>query len=140
MKHNNNKGAAVVEFAVILPLLILIVFGIIEFGFLIYNKAMITNASREGARIGIVYRVDRTGLNTIISDTVDSYLSDFLVTFGGSGNHTTTTNPTNASTITTGGYLEVTVTYPYEFLVIPAFITDLAGGVNLVGTTTMRAE
>lgn len=140
MKVNSEKGAAVVEFAVVLPLLLLIVFGIIEFGFLIYNKAMITNASREAARTGIVYRIDRTGLNTIISNTVDTYLSDFLVTFGGTGNHTTTTNPADASTITTGGYLGVTVTYSYDFLVIPAFITDLAGGVNLVGTTTMRVE
>lgn len=140
MKLRSDKGAAVVEFAVILPLLLLIVFGIIEFGVLIYNKAMITNASREGARTGIVYRVDRSGLNTEISNTIDNYLSDYLITFGSSGSHTTTTDPADASTISTGDLLEVSVTYQYDFLVVPAFITNLAGGINLVGTTTMRAE
>ena len=59
----NQKGAAIVEFAIILPLLLLLIFGMIEFSLLMYNKAMITNASREGARRGIVYRVDPTTFN-----------------------------------------------------------------------------
>jgi Flp pilus assembly protein TadG len=33
----------------------MLLFGIIEFGIILYDKAMITNASREGARAGIVY-------------------------------------------------------------------------------------
>ena len=45
-----QRGAAAVEFAIVLPLLLVFVFGIIEFGFLLYDKAVITNASREGAR------------------------------------------------------------------------------------------
>ncbi len=136
----NSKGAAVVEFALILPLLLLLVFGIIEFGFLIYNKAMITNASREAARTGIVYRSDRSGVDTVIAATVDNYLEDFLVTFGGTGIHTTTTIPTTTTGLSTGESLTVTVTYPYQFLIVPAFISPLVDGVNLVGTTTMRAE
>jgi Flp pilus assembly protein TadG len=51
---NSQRGAAVVEFAFVLPLLLVILFGIIEFSFLLYDKAMLTNASREGARVGIV--------------------------------------------------------------------------------------
>ena len=51
-----SKGASAVEFAIILPMLVLLVFGIIELSFALYDKAMITNASREGARVGIVYR------------------------------------------------------------------------------------
>ena len=47
-----NNGASAVEFAVVLPLLVL-PFGIIEFSLALYDKAMITNASREGARAGI---------------------------------------------------------------------------------------
>jgi len=43
-----SRGAAVIEFAVLLPLLALIVFGIIEFGFL-----FLANAAREGARIAV---------------------------------------------------------------------------------------
>ena len=47
-----------VELAIILPILLIVLFGLIEFGFILYDKAVITNASREGARQGIVYRAD----------------------------------------------------------------------------------
>ena len=67
-KSSSQKGASAVEFALILPLLMLILFGIIEFSLLMYNKAMITNASREGARRGIVYRVDPSNLQLFATD------------------------------------------------------------------------
>ena len=59
MKLKNQRGASAVEFAVVLFPLVLLVFGIIDFGFLLYNKAMLTNASREGARAGIVSQSPR---------------------------------------------------------------------------------
>jgi len=59
MKKRSQKGAAVVEFALILPILLLLLFGIIEFSFYMYDKAMLTNACREGARAGIVFVPDR---------------------------------------------------------------------------------
>ena len=55
----NQEGAAAVEFALIAPLLILLTFGIIEFGLFLFNKHIITNASREIARAGIVARENR---------------------------------------------------------------------------------
>jgi hypothetical protein len=54
MKWINEKGAAVVEFAVILPLLIALIAGIVEFGLLFFNKQILATATREGARLGIV--------------------------------------------------------------------------------------
>ena len=53
-----QKGVAALEFAIILPVLLLLTCGIIEFSVALYDKAMITNASREGARAGIVYAFD----------------------------------------------------------------------------------
>ena len=44
-----QKGAQAVEFALVLPFFILILFLVLDFGMLVYNKAIITNASREGA-------------------------------------------------------------------------------------------
>lgn len=44
------------EFALVLPVLLLILFGIIEFGLVMFDQAVITNASREGARAGIVLK------------------------------------------------------------------------------------
>ena len=55
-----QRGAAAVEFAIIAPLLFTIIFGIIEFSLLFYDKAVITNASREGARFGIVFDDSQT--------------------------------------------------------------------------------
>jgi hypothetical protein len=52
-KINNQNGAAMVEFAIVLPLLLILICGVIEFGVMFYDKAVITNASREGARAGI---------------------------------------------------------------------------------------
>jgi hypothetical protein len=53
-----QKGAAIVEFVIILPVF-LIVFGlIVEFGMYFYDKALITNATMVAARAGIVYQED----------------------------------------------------------------------------------
>lgn len=143
----NEKGAAVVEFAVVLPLLLMIVFGIIEFGLLIYNKAMITNASREAARAGIVYstdpstgvlnRLDEPGLEAI----VNNYCQNYLITFSSTPQPVATdANPPNPETLPSGQLLTVTVTYHYDYLLMPAFLSDLVGGIDLVANTTMRAE
>jgi len=63
-----QKGGAAVEFAIVLPFLVLLVFGAIEFGVLFYNKQVITNASREGARAAITreYEFD-TEIKNIIA-------------------------------------------------------------------------
>jgi Flp pilus assembly protein TadG len=50
-----------VEFAIGSSVLILFVLGIIEFGFLWYQKQVITNAAREGARYGVTYRTKADG-------------------------------------------------------------------------------
>ena len=50
----DQKGGALIELAIVLPLLVLLLIGAVEFGILYYNKQVITNASREGARAGII--------------------------------------------------------------------------------------
>ena len=47
---HKRDAVAAVEFALVLPVLLLILFGIINFGTLMYDQAVITNAAREGAR------------------------------------------------------------------------------------------
>jgi Flp pilus assembly protein TadG len=55
-KIRECDGAAMIEFAIGSTVLIMFILGILEFGFLWYQKQVITNASREGARYGITYR------------------------------------------------------------------------------------
>lgn len=146
MNIGDGKGTAVVEFALILPLLLLLVFGIIEFGLLLYNKAMLTNASREGARAGIVYSSDPVTGNldrlskAEITQVVNDYCQSYLITFGTTPNFTVTTNPDPTETVPSGQSLTVDVSYHYDFLLVPAFITNLTGGLDLVASTSMREE
>jgi len=147
MRLRDEKGSAAVEFAVVLPLLLMVLFGIIEFGLLIYNKAMITNASREAARAGVVFDSDpATGsldrLNaTELANIVNGYCQSYLITFSSTPQAPqTTTTPGNPETMASGQLLTVSVSYHYDYLLMPAFLSDLAGGLDLVANTTMRAE
>jgi Flp pilus assembly protein TadG len=54
LRTQEERGAAAVEFALVLPVLLLVVFGIISFGFLMAQKASLSNATRAGARYGTV--------------------------------------------------------------------------------------
>lgn len=47
----DQRGAAAVEFALVLPILLLLVFGIIEFGFIFNRWITVTHAAREGVRV-----------------------------------------------------------------------------------------
>ena len=58
LKLGSNRGQAIIEFAFVLPLLCIMILGIIEFGVLFYDKAVVTNASREGARAAIAFQTD----------------------------------------------------------------------------------
>jgi Flp pilus assembly protein TadG len=139
-----SKGASAVEFAIILPMLALLVFGIIELSFALYDKAMITNASREGARKGIVYRSPAI-TNAEITSVVNNYLGTHLITFG--GKRSPSSDPVTGATVivtrtgvSPGGELRVSVGYTYNFLVLPQFIPGVGQGINMAAETIMRME
>ena len=139
-----NRGASAVEFAIILPLLVLFIFGIIELSFALYDNAMITNASREGARVGIVYRVPAV-TDAEITGAVNNYLGTHLITFG--GKRSPSSNPVTGATVivtrtgvSPGGDLRVRVGYTYSFLVLPQFTPGLGRGINMAAETVMRME
>jgi len=135
----DQNGAAAVEFAIILPLLIVLLFGIIEFGLLLYNKQIITNASREGARAGVVMRETRL-LDADIVKVARDYAEDHLVTFG-SGTLIFDDPPIFPAEPRTGTPLKAnlifTVKYPYDFLVLSAFGF---GPVTLQAQTIMKRD
>ena len=137
MKLQAQHGASAIEFALVLPLLVMLVFGIIEFSLALYDKAVITNASREGARAGIVQALNRP-LCGEITGVVDNYCKNYLITFGAAS--TPATSCSNSPCPGFGQDLTVTVTYHYDFLVLPNFISSLVGGTNLRAETVMRCE
>ncbi len=131
-----QRGAAAVEFALVLPLLLLIMFGIVEFGVAFYDKAMITNASREGARAGVVLKSPKA-TSTDIQNVVLNYTSSHLISFGTPHVPTITTTGQGG---TFGQPLSVTVTYPYAGLGLGQLLSALTGQITLSATTVMNNE
>lgn len=141
----NQKGASAVEFAIVLPLLVIVSFGIVEFSLALYDKAMITNSSREGARLGIVFRdppLSKGELESLISARVTDFCNDRLVTFGAATNVTAAICDNQASSYvySAGDPIPVCVSYHYDYLVLPGFISALTGGIDMGAQTIMRAE
>lgn len=161
MKHRaigiffDSKGASAVEFAIVLPLLLVFLFGIIEFSIMFYDKAVITNASREGARAGVVFSEPRI-TTTHIQNVVDNYTTERLITFGSStiANNPSGYNcqdvdelkicvsPPNACS-NPGEELTVLVGYKYDFLVIDSLLGLLntgSGGGTFGNASTIGAK
>jgi Flp pilus assembly protein TadG len=127
----SERGVAAVEFALVAPVLVLLLFTIIEFSLVLFDKAVITNASREGARFGSVH--DPTGAvdNAAIQAVVNNYLSNHLISLGSA--NTAVVQPQRG--IPTADDLTVTVNYTYDFLVLPDFAS-----INLGAVTVMKVE
>lgn len=62
-----EDGQAMVEFALILPIFLLILCGIIDFGWLFYNQLSLNNACREGARYAVVNTAENADTIAIIN-------------------------------------------------------------------------
>jgi hypothetical protein len=144
-----EDGAAAVEFALVLPVLIVILFGIIEFGFALYNKEVITNASREGARAGIVQVIPRRD-TTYIEDVVKDYLekaawdeskASISVSLALQAQCSDPNPPFSAGSCGVfSDCLKVKVDYPYSFSVLPNFIAGISQNITLSATTIMKCE
>ncbi len=141
-----ERGGVMAEFAIILPALVLILFGIVEFALIMYDKAVITNASREGARLASLYYPDPTDPTARIPDAqvqtaVMNYAASFLITFGGNSLQVSDIQVDPPTLDANGQWVRrVVVNYQYGFLVLPGFVTSLTGPLNLSAVTVMRDE
>lgn len=127
----NERGASAVEFALLLPVLMLVLFGTIEFGMVMYSREVLTNASREGARAGIVQQTPKPTVGQI-QGVVTNYLTN------------TGINPANVTVTVTGAggvfpnNLTVSASYPYQFFA-PGILM-LGNTITLTAQTVMRHE
>src|ERR671922_78922 len=133
MYLKREEGAAAIEFALLLPLLMLILFGIIEFGLVLYNQEVITNASREGARYGIVIGSPRPTTGQI-QGVVNTYLTNAGLK---TGNATVSVAGAQGAS---GSDLTVAVAYPYNFLVLSNLVPGIGSNLALSATTVMKLE
>ncbi|MCC2644129.1 MAG: pilus assembly protein TadE [Nitrospira sp.] len=134
MKKLNQRGAVAAEFALLLPVLLTILFGIMEFGMIMYGREVVTNATREGARAGIVQStppvsagaIEAIATNYLTGTGVSTGSVDFDVPASGGG---------------TGTPVTVTATYSYPWLIpyIPTLL-GLPSPLPIPITVTMLHE
>jgi Flp pilus assembly protein TadG len=58
----DRRGQSLVEFAVVFPVFVLLLAGVIDFGLGLYSNVTVINAAREGARLGVVLPGDTTAI------------------------------------------------------------------------------
>lgn len=134
-----DAGSELIELAVALPILLLVVAGIMDFGFLYQRYEIVTNAAREGARTAIK---DPTGCAN-----VSNVVNDYLTYSGLTDSPTVSCGTTSDGPLPSGLTVQVatvTVTYPSSFLFIGP-IASLFGGsspgtLNLQAVSVMRVE
>ncbi len=80
----SQRGGVLIEFALILPLFLALLFGMITFSTAFYNKTVLTMASREGARAGVVFVADQTDadIRNRAATVALRICQDKLVSFG----------------------------------------------------------
>jgi hypothetical protein len=168
MKSNqsthNQGGVSALEFTILAPLVFVLVFGMIEFGCYFYDRALITNACREGARAGIAYVHDHNTLDdgtdsdirSRVEGAVNYFLGDYrgvnfspwwgpspwpkLIYFGSSTPDPDIDPDINGS----NDRLRVEVRWTYDFLVLPNFKVlgwvDLPGEIEINSVSEMMLE
>jgi Flp pilus assembly protein TadG len=133
LRGRGERGAIVVEFAIIVPILLLLVLGIIEFGFGYHAWDATQNAAREGARLGAV-SPDVAEIEARVRGTtsfLDQANLQVTIQCGVTGG-TFGTCPA-PSAWQEGDIVRVTVRYAYNYL------TPLPNFVGLGGQMDMRS-
>ncbi len=124
--HRRDNGQELAELALVLPVLLLVMFSILEFGNIIFAYNAVSNVAREGARYGVAHPTDRVGIEATARA---------------------------ASTGLNPGLLNINVSWPggntvrveatYDLTLFTGFIIDAIGGTSTLhirGISTMQIE
>ena len=125
-----RRGSAVVEFAIVAPLLFVFIFGIIEFGRMLMVHQVITNAAREASRHGVTSGADNGSVTTrIASALTGTGITGYSVTF----------SPSDISQADVDESVQVTISVPYENVSWVSGFLPLQGRI-LSASCAMRKE
>lgn len=134
--RHRSRGQSLVEFAMVLPIFMLILSGILDFGFLLYSRMTVINAAREGARAAVMV-ADYTTIPDVASAAATSSAAGGGLTV--SGVDVTCYLPSSTTEIqcanaTTGDVASVKVSYTYTTFFPLLFGTsfDLTSTVQMV--------
>jgi Flp pilus assembly protein TadG len=123
----NQQGQTMTEFALVLPVLALILFAVIQFGIVFNNYITLTDATRAGARKAAVSRQD-PNRNSAVVTAVRSSASDLT------SSKLSVSPP--SSTWQSGDDVTVTASYPYSISLLGVVVKSG----SLTSTTTERVE
>lgn len=134
--RDRRSGMAMVEFVIILPILLMLVFAIAEFGVLFGRWQTLSNAAREGARTAVVFRspCNSSAVIAEVKQRVKDYASPLGI--GLTDADITVTGVCGSSTSSS----TVSVTKPYTFDVLPNIAGSVSPTIDLVGNSVMRNE
>jgi Flp pilus assembly protein TadG len=130
--RKKRRGAAVVEFAIVAPVFFLLVFGMIEYGRMVMVQQILTNASREGARVAVLDGATSTSVETAVTN----YLTNASITGAD-----VDINPPDPASAGYGQGITVTVSVPFSqvsWLPVPMFPGN--DSMTLTAVSIMRRE
>lgn len=134
--RKHRRGAAAVEFAIIAPVFFLLILGMVEIGRAVMVQQIITNASREGARLAVL--PGETNANVI------SRVDDILMDSGVSGANTEilgeSDSALNIQDVAYGDVVKVRVTVPFSKVSWLPGPDKYMAGKSLSAITVMRGE
>jgi Flp pilus assembly protein TadG len=134
--RRDQRGVTIVEFALIAPLLFLIIMAMIDFGWVFMQDLSVKQAAREGGRLAIVDEGNSANCSTLISDIKSRVASD-VSTSKLKVSLSVADTDGNGVTGDLGDVMTITVTYPRTSLT--GMTTWLQGG-NMSSTVQMRME
>ena len=134
--RRDQRGAALLEVAMTLPIMLLVSVGIFEFGRAYQTWQILTNAAREGARIAVLPGTD----DATVTSRVQTYMSDGQLSNPAGSSIVVTRNNTIAIGIGTATASRVTINYPFTFMVLQP-VAQLVSSSSTMGTPlTMTAS
>ncbi len=137
MTWRDERGAAALEFALVVPILMTLVMGIIDFGVAINRDTLVNNAVREGAREASL-NPDPAAVEAVVRRALDSLPVEAVTVLVGCRTPAGAACGSFAVDAAAGGTAVVTVTYRHE-LVTP--LSSLVGNeLTLTETAEMRIE
>jgi len=138
---HSERGATTAEFALILPVLLLFVMGLMEGSRVLNVWMVLTNETREAARYGIAGVRDATSTGAVSPTLVSDVTSYAQSSIGQMLDTTPLTVTVPAPATDASGFpISLTVTASYQVTIVVPLVSDVLGTVPVSATSTMRAE
>jgi Flp pilus assembly protein TadG len=132
MASRDRRGNAIIEAALVLPILLLLAFGTVEFGHYFYVRNNLQGAAREGARAAILASAANADVTSAVANAMSVYGLQ-------SSGYTITISPSNVNGLAEGTAVSVTVQCTWGTVGIRPFQL-MSANKSLIGRAVMRKE